>query len=137
MHMEGDCLTTNLTLIMTSTQIKEDNLTANDTHDIDIEGDCPTTKLTMITTNIETNDTKHNEEMEIEETLTPQNVDLFTITNTTSTPITITLPNISLLYTNDDTLPNLTPIEKETKEELAEVKYVDISDDEQTLWMTV
>ena len=35
------------------------------------------------------------------------------------------------MYTNDDTLLNLTQIENETKE-LAEVKYVDISDDEQT-----
>ena len=54
------------------------------------------------------------------------------ITNTTSTPITITLPKNSLLYTNDDTLPDLTQIENETKEELAEVKHVDISDGEQT-----
>ena len=33
---------------------------------------------------------------------------------------------------NNDTLPNFTQIENETREELAEVKYVDISDDEQT-----
>ena len=33
---------------------------------------------------------------------------------------------------NNETLPNLTQIENETKEKLAEVKFVDISDDEQT-----
>ena len=51
-----------------------------------MEGDCPTTKPTMIMTKIETNGTTHNEEIETEEPLTPQIVDLFTITNTTSTP---------------------------------------------------
>ena len=73
--MEGDCLTTNLTLIMTSRQINEDNMTANEAYDTDMEGDCPTTKLTMIMTKIETNGTTHNEEMETEEPLSPKNVD--------------------------------------------------------------
>ena len=54
------------------------------------------------------------------------------ITNITSTPITITLPTGAAVYINDNTLPNLTPIEKEDFQEDCQVKYVDISDDELT-----
>ena len=77
---------------MTSRQISKDNMTANEVCNMDMEGDCLTKKLTMITTKIETSGTTNNEEMETEEPLTPQNVDFFMITNTTSTPITTTLP---------------------------------------------
>ena len=90
--------TTNLTQIMTSRQINKDNMTANEVCIMDMKGDCPTTKPTMIMTKIETNGTTDNEEMGTEEPLTPQNVDFFMITNTTSTPMTITLPKITCVH---------------------------------------
>ena len=57
---------------------------------------------------------------------------MFTITNTTSTPITITIPHIetqTILY-DDDKLPDLTQMGTEQKG--PSDTYVDISDDEPT-----
>ena len=45
--------------------------------------------------------TNNGDDIEMEEPLTPENINLFTITNT-STPIIITLPKSSFVYKNDD-----------------------------------
>ena len=77
--------------------------------------------------------TKLKDDIEMEEPLTPENINLFTITNTTSTPITITLSKSSFVYPNDDdTLPDLQPTEKEQTQEEEDYQYVEISDDEPT-----
>ena len=81
-----------------------------------------------MTINVTTN---NGNDTEMEEPLTPENINLFTITNTTSTPI-ITLPKSSFAYKiNDETLPDLKSIEKETPEE-EHYQYVEIFDEEPT-----
>ena len=62
----------------------------------------------------------------------PSDIEMFTITNMTSTLITITIPHIetqTILY-DDDKLPNLTQMGTEQKG--PSNTYVDISDDEPT-----
>ena len=87
-EMEGNLstikLTTSLTMSMSHSRRK------------DTEGnsltDEPNGTMTINVT------TKHEDYIEMEEPLTPENINLFTITNTTSTPITITLPKSSFVY---------------------------------------
>ena len=40
--------------------------------------------------------TNNGDDIEMEEPLTPENINLFTVTDTTLTPITITLPKVHL-----------------------------------------
>ena len=75
----------------------------------------------------------NGDDIEMEDPLTPENIKLFTITNTTLTPITITLPKSSFVYKNDDdTLPELQLIEKKTTQQEEDYQYVKISDEEPT-----
>ena len=139
--MDVDCLTTSLRMNMT-------NMNSNEPigNTLTIQ---PTTRSGNNTTIINTKETEwnsstdepngtmtinatrtHEEEMDIEQPLTPQNNNMFSITNTTLTPITITLPKTSFVHTNDDTLPDLQPIERETTEQQDSANYVDIYDEE-------
>ena len=111
--MDVDCPTTSLTVTMTNIKFKE------------MEGNLSTIKLTTSPTmtmiyskkkdteeNSLTDDpngtmtinatTNNGDDIEMEEPLTPENINLFTITNTTSTLITITLPKSSFVYKNND-----------------------------------
>ena len=137
--------------MLTSRQNNEIKLTANETCNMDMDVDFPTTSLTLTMTYIKNTEMEENslttnpnisltinvtnteeDEMEIERRRTPENLNVFMITNMTSTPITITLPTSSAVYTNDETLPDLTSIENDRIQEEDEVNCIDISDDEMT-----
>ena len=142
--MDVDSLTTSPTVTMTNITFKE------------MEGHLSTIRLTSQTMsaihspkkdsreNSSTDDTNgtmtinvitnNRGDIEMEEPLTLENITLFTITNTMLTPITITLPKSSFGYkNNDEILPDLQPIEKETTPEEQDYKYVENSEEEPTV----
>ena len=122
-EMEGNLLTVKLTTSPTMSMIPSQ---MKDTEENSLT-DEPNGTITINGT------TNNGDEIEMEEPLTPESINLFTITNTTLTPITITLPKSSFVYKNDDeTLPDLQPIEKETTPEEEDYPYVEISDEEPT-----
>ena len=97
----------------------------------------PTTSMTSCPTvtpteNTEEYQTMFTNTMDAKTPQRPSDIEMFMITNMTSTPITITIPHIetqTILY-DDDKLPDLTQMGTEQKG--PSNTYVDISDDKPT-----